>query len=168
MKWLGLSIIALVLTVASIFGVGSLLPESHVASRTRYYTKTPDQIWNVITNVEEFAAWRPGLQSAERLPPVDGRVRWREKTKYDAMTMEVMQSVQAQKLVTRIADQGLPFSGTWTFELKPVTGGTDLTITEQGEINNPIFRFIARFVIGYTSTMDKYHEGLGRRLQRSQ
>jgi hypothetical protein len=35
----------------------------------------------------------------------------------------------------------------------PATG-TRVTITERGEIYNPIFRFVARFFLGYTATMD--------------
>src|SRR5262245_53757188 len=168
MKWLAVGFIALVVLIAGTVGIGALLPESHVVSRTQHYDSPPAQIWEAITNVEQFASWRPGLESAERLPPVAGRVRWREKMNGDALTMEVLESVEASKLVTRIADEGLPFGGTWTFELKPATSGTDLTITENGEIYNPLFRFIARFVIGYTGTMDKYHEGLGQRLRSIQ
>src|SRR5262245_32615698 len=165
MKWLAAGFSALVVLVAAVAGVGALLPKAHVASRTQHYTSTPQQIWEAITNVEQFSSWRPDLQSAERLPPVGGRVRWREKTKSDALTMEVMESLEPRKLVTRIADEGLPFGGTWTFELKAATGGTDLTITERGEIYNPIFRFMARFVMGYTDTMQKYQEGLAKRLE---
>src|SRR5262245_10104727 len=164
MKWLAVGFIALVALIAATVGIGALLPESHVVSRTQHYDSPPAQIWEAITNVEQFASWRPGLQSAERLAPVAGRVRWREKMNGDALTMEVMESVEPSKLVTRIADEGLPFGGTWTFELKAATSGTDLTITENGEIYNPLFRFLARFILGYTDTMQKYQEGLAKKL----
>ena len=51
--------------------------------------------------------WRSDLRSVEQLPASDGRVRWKEQTKYDAVTMEVTEAVPEQKLVTRIADEGL-------------------------------------------------------------
>jgi hypothetical protein len=38
-----------------------------------------------------------------------------------------------------------------------------LRITEDGEIRNPIFRFVARFFLGYTATMEAYLRDLGRR-----
>ncbi len=164
MKWVLLVVIGLVVLVGVIALIGALLPQSHVASVTKQYDKGADEVWRAITEVEGFAAWRPGLQSAERLPAVEGRERWREKTKYDAMTIEVTEAVPTQRLVTRIADEGLPFGGTWTYQLKPGAGSTGLTITERGEIYNPMFRFISRFVLGYTGTMEKYHEGLSKRL----
>jgi hypothetical protein len=59
-------------------------------------------------------------------------------------------------LVARIADPSLPFGGTWTYRISPAAGGSELSITEDGEVYNPIFRFMARFVFGYTATMDAF------------
>ena len=39
-----------------------------------------------------------------------------------------------------------------------------LTITENGEIYNPVFRFVSRFITGQTSTIDEYLRALGRKL----
>ncbi len=30
-----------------------------------------------------------------------------------------------------------------------------LTVTENGEVDNPLFRFLSRYVFGHTGTMDK-------------
>ncbi len=67
--------------------------------------------------------------------------------------------------MTRIADPDLPFGGTWTFELAPEAGGTRLTITERGEIRNPIFRTMSRFVFGYGATMETFLAELRARVQ---
>ena len=64
-------------------------------------------------------------------------------------------------LVTRIADRSLPFGGTWTYVLAPDGNGTRLTITEHGEVYNPIFRFVSRFIIGHTGTMEGVLRALG-------
>jgi len=74
----------------------------------------------------------------------------------DAITFEVIESIAEQKLVTRIADKNLPFGGTWTYEIAPDNRGTTLTITEHGEVYNPVFRFISRSVIGHTAQIDQY------------
>ena len=62
--------------------------------------------------------------------------------------------------MTRIADPQLPFGGTWTQEIAPDAGGCVVTITENGEIYNPIFRFVSRFILGYTSSIDAYLKAL--------
>jgi hypothetical protein len=58
--------------------------------------------------------------------------------------------------VSQIADKNSPFGGAWIFELSPTSDGTRLNITERGEIYNPVFRFMSRFVFGYTRTLDTY------------
>jgi len=64
--------------------------------------------------------------------------------------------------VREIVGDDLPFGGTWTFEVTPTTEGSTLRITENGYVTNPIFRFVARFVMGYTSEMEKYLTGLAQ------
>ena len=72
-----------------------------------------------------------------------------------AITYERVESVPPRRMVTRI-DPGLPFGGTWTYHLVPEAEGTALTITEDGEVYNPVFRFVSRFVMGHTATIDTY------------
>jgi hypothetical protein len=58
--------------------------------------------------------------------------------------------------MVRIADPDLPFGGTWTYRLTPKGSGTRLAITEHGEVYNPLFRFVSRFVFGHTATVDRF------------
>ena len=62
-----------------------------------------------------------------------------------------------------IADKKLPYGGTWTYELSSDGTGSSVRITENGEIYNVIFRFVARFFMGYTSSIDTYLADLGRK-----
>ena len=50
----------------------------------------------------------------------------------------------------------LPFGGSWDYLIEPDGTGSKLTVTENGEVYNPIFRFVSRYVMGHTATMDKY------------
>jgi hypothetical protein len=60
----------------------------------------------------------------------------------------------------------LPFGGAWTLEVKPVAAGTELTITEDGEIYNPIFRVLSKVVFSPYWTIDTYQADLRNRLTR--
>ena len=51
--------------------------------------------------------------------------------------------------VTRIADESLPFGGSWTYRVVGNEKGCTLTIREDGEVYNPLFRFMSRFVFGH-------------------
>ncbi len=65
--------------------------------------------------------------------------------------------------VMRIAEKNLPFGGTWTIDIAPAAEGSVVRITEDGEIYNPIFRFMARFFFGYTATIEGFLRDLGQR-----
>lgn len=67
------------------------------------------------------------------------------------------------RLSTQIKGTGLPFGGDWEFKLQPEGNKTLVTITENGEIYSPVFRFVSRFLIGYSATAKKY----GNSLQQS-
>jgi len=161
MRWvLGIAglLVALVLTVCVI---GYMLPKSHVASVSARFAAPPDSIWTSLTDVAAFPRWRPGLSQVELLPDENGQRGWRELGKHDAVTYRVVESVPPRRLVTRIADQNLPYGGRWTYELTPDGPGTRLTITENGEVYNPVFRFVSRFIMGHTSTMVGVLRALG-------
>jgi len=47
-----------------------------------------------------------------------------------------------------------------------VTGegaGSRVRITEHGEVYNPVFRFVSRFIMGHSSTASAYLKALGAR-----
>jgi hypothetical protein len=48
-------------------------------------------------------------------------------------------------------------------ELLPPRNGGRVRITERGFVKNVIFRFVARFVFGYTSTMEGYLRDLAKK-----
>ena len=79
------------------------------------------------------------------------------------MKTAVVEIVPPSRLVTKIVDE-TQFGGTWTFEVTPIPSGSRLTITERGEIYNVVFRALARYVFGYTGTMDGFLEGAKRKL----
>jgi hypothetical protein len=105
------------------------------------------------------------VKSVTRLPDREGRLVWIEEGSSGRITLAVQRADPPRVLVVRIADRDLPFGGTWTYEIAAdPAGGSVLTITEDGEIYNPLFRFMARFVFGYDSTLASYLESLGGRL----
>ncbi|MFZ0819454.1 MAG: SRPBCC family protein [Candidatus Acidiferrales bacterium] len=168
MKWALIVIGVLVGIAVIVVIIGAMLPKGHVATRAARFRETPEVIWQSITDFEKFPSWRAGVTSVERLPDRDGHVVWMERGGHDAIPYELMESVAPSgnsvgRVVTRIADPKLPFGGTWTLEIAATDGGTMLRITELGEVYNPVFRFMSRFVFGQTKTMEDYLEALGKK-----
>ena len=148
--------------VGAVLVVGAVLPKRHTTTRSVRLRHSSEAVWAAITDVDGYAGWRTGLTRVERLPDADGRPRWREYTTSGKITFEVTGSAVPSRWVTRIADPDLPFGGTWTYLVTSTSdGGSTVTIAEDGEIYNPVFRFVSRFVIGHTATLDKYLTALG-------
>jgi len=163
MKWIlviGLTIAAIVALAALI---GSQLPRSHHASREQTLAALPEAIWTAITDIESFPSWRNDIKNAHRLPDRDGRPAWVEEGRSGRMTFAVERIEAPRLLVVRIADPDLPFGGTWTYEITPAADRTRLRIVEDGEIYNPLFRFMARFIFGYEGTIATYMAALEKR-----
>ncbi len=165
MVWIVAAVGILVVVVALVALVGSVLPKGHVVTRMAHFNRPPTEIWQVITDFAGQVSWRSDLRRVERLPNIEGREVWQETLgRGQSITFESMESVPRRRLVRRIADEHLPFGGTWTMEVAEYGEVSSLMITEDGEVKNPFFRFISRFIIGQTATIDGYLKALGEKL----
>jgi hypothetical protein len=159
--WLGLALVGLTGVVAL---VGWLLPVGHTATRSATIARPTADVYASIADVAAYPQWWSDISRVEMLPAEPGAMRFREHTSSGPVVMEVVEAAPPHRFVTRIADPGQPFGGTWTFELAPEPAGTRLPITERGEVYNPIFRFMSRFVFGQTGTMERFLRALSARL----
>jgi uncharacterized protein YndB with AHSA1/START domain len=146
--------------------VGSRLDPGHsVSCIALFATSTPETLWDRLVDVRQHPRWRPDLKAVEAVETDDdGAVRWVELGRFGRVPFERVEAVPPEKLVTRIADPALAFGGTWTYELDRRVEGTRLTITERGEIREPVFRFLSRYLFNKHSTMRKFIEALAKEL----
>src|SRR6185503_5397007 len=114
---IGLSIIgALVLLVAVIALIGSQLPKAHTASRSIVLRQTPQNVYTVIRDFKSAPAWRSDVKSIEVIEMPGQKLRFIEHGS-DDVTYEVTEDVPSQRMVTRILNTDLGYSGQWTYEL---------------------------------------------------
>ena len=143
--------------------VGYLLPVKHVASVSAQIPAAPEQVWSALTDVAAYPKWRGDVTSVEMLPADSGHVAWRERGKNDAISYAIEQAEPPRRLVTRITDKSLPFGGSWEYIVSPEGSGSRVQITEHGEVYNPVFRFVSRFIMGHTATASAFLRSLGAR-----
>ena len=130
MRWVIWVVGSLAVIVAVVAIVGSMLPQQHTASRTARVALAPAGLYPILVQMAQ-ASTDPPVRVERQEPP--------------------------SLLVTTISDPKLPFGGSWTYRLEPAgTAASDLTITENGEVYNVIFRFMSRFVFGHHATMDAF------------
>lgn len=142
--------------VLLVFLIGWMLPVSHVASASATLPRPAETVYAMVSDVASYPRWWSDMSRVETLPPVDGRPRFRQHMGSDAVVIEVLEAAAPTRFVTRIADPDQPFGGTWTIEIAPSGAGSTLTVTERGEVYNPLFRFVSRFVMGHTATIESF------------
>ena len=134
MRWVFYVLAVLVVVVAVVAAIGAMLPKKHTASRTAAIALPPDALFKLLLEIT-----------------------------FGDVPVRVERQEAPSLLVTRVVE-GQPFGGTWTYRIAPAPGGSQLTITEDGEVYNVIFRFMSRFVFGHYATLDAYLTNLQARL----
>jgi len=126
MKWILIALVVVAAVIAVMAAIGATLPRDHVATRSLALRRPAEEVWPAI------------LQA----------------TAASGVPVDVVESDPPRRQVTRIKDTEKMFGGTWTITIRPSPTGSTLTITEDGWVGNPIFRFVSRYVMGHHATMD--------------
>ena len=126
MRWVLIIVGGLVLLIDIVAAIGATLPRNHTATRTLRVRRPPQEAWTAITQA----------MSASDVP------------------VDIVESDPPRKLVSKVKETEKMFGGTWTVAVAPLENGSTVTITEDGWVANPIFRFVSRFVMGHHATMD--------------
>jgi uncharacterized membrane protein len=152
---------AIALAVLLIALIGWRLPKQHSVTRSVLLHKTPDAVYAVTRDFAATPKWRRDVREVTVTTTPDGRLNFREDGKNGTVNYELAEDVPGQRMVTRITDTDLGYSGKWTYVLAPEGPNTRVSITEDGEVSNVIFRFLSRYAFGHTATIDTYLKSLG-------
>jgi len=161
--WLPIVAATLVALLGLLWLLGRRVPEGHVASCSARFGRPPEELWQLVSDFEGWPSWNRWIRSAKRREDPDREV-WVLRTRQGPLPSEVVTREAPRLLVTRVADDKLPFGGTWTWRIEPDGGGCRVTVTEDGVIKNPLFRFLGAKVFGYHGTMRAFLTALGQRL----
>jgi len=169
MIWILYVIAVLIGLVAIMALVGSRLPATHLAARAARFAHPPDDVWRALRDRDGQTSWRSDLKKLEPLPAESGGERFRETSQHGVITFAVDEVTppaagRPGRMITRIADDQLPFGGRWIYVVAADGTGTRLTITEDGIVRNPVFRFLSRYVFGHTKTLETFLHDLGKHL----
>jgi len=147
--------------------IGSRLPKTHTASRSIYLHQSSAQVYAAARDFGSSPSWRSEVKSIDVQTRPGERLHFREQGKNGTVNYELAEDVPSTRMVTRILDTDLGYSGKWTYVFKTENGGTRVTITEDGEVSNVLFRFMSRYVFGQTATLDTYLNSLAKRFGES-
>jgi len=156
--------------IAPIIGmglVGWFLDPYHEVSSTARYQSSVEEVWEVISDFEKSAEWRESVEAVKKGGIEDGHQIWVEVHGPREIPLAVTAFEPNRRFVMETARDDMPFSGSWTFEVREDGRGSALTITERATIGNPVFRFMSRYFLGHHTSVDTYHQDLARRLGQS-
>ena len=152
----------IILAILLIAMIGSLLPKNHSVTRSVLLPKSPETVYAVARDFGSIPKWRADVRDVKVTTDQSGRVHFREEGKHGAVNYELAEDSAGKSMVTRITDTNLGYAGKWTYVFAAEGPGTRLTITEDGEVSNVVFRFVSRYAFGHTATIDSYLTSLGK------
>ena len=163
MKWILVLFGVLVAAVAIAYTVGTRLPQDHLAAARARFAVPPDSVYAAITDVDAYPKWRKDVKSVSRLPAQSGHTAWRETAGSGVLDYEATVAIRPNRVVNTITTKGAGFAGRWIFQILPDSLGSTLTITEEGTVQQPLFRFLQRYVFGTHAAMETFLHSLGGR-----
>jgi len=162
-KWalyVGVALVGVVVLTAL---VGVMLPKDHEARGSEEFRAAPPVVYAVISDFARYPEWRTGVTRVD-VQDDPQRPLVTEHGSAGVIPYRVEQNQPPSKLVMRIADPNLGFGGTWTFEIFPNDSGSELILTEHGEVSNPFFRVMSQLFFSPTATIDTYLADLKKKL----
>lgn len=157
MKWVWIVLAAIAAIGVVVAAIGAMLPQSHTATRSARFRRSTEEVFAVVTGPPE---WRSSVKEFGTLP--NGNT-WEVDSSNERIEYQILENTPPNRYVTKIATQGIPYGGGWEIEITPIADGSTIRVTENGEVYNVIFRFVSRFIIGHTSTIETYLQDLGRK-----
>ncbi|MFN2325832.1 MAG: SRPBCC domain-containing protein [Gemmatimonadales bacterium] len=157
-----LLIVAFILVIVGVtFAYGNSLPREHVVTSRIELNQPIDQVWTVVRNPAALRGTWSDLTSAERVTDASGRETWVQVVDGFEMRLQITEAQPPRRMVTTVmADAEAAFGGTWTYVLAATPGGTQVTITEAGYINSPLYRAMGQ-MFGLHGSIDGYLKALG-------
>lgn len=138
--------------------IGYVTPVKHTASISEELKLPDHKLYKLLTNVKNYPKWRTELKEVK----VISESEWVEVSKFGEMGFNFTELVENKRVVGTIKpDKNMQFGGSWTYELE-ATGDktTKLTITENGEVYSPFFRFVSKYIMGHKGTMKRFMQNL--------
>ena len=164
---IAVSLVAFLIIVGLVFYfAGASMPREHRSVVTATFKARRATVWAAITDYAAMPSWWPAVKGIrlEKLP--DGtELTWNKDSHGREMAFRTGESHPNEKLVRVIVGDDQPFGGTWTFVLADApSGGTQLTLTEDGFIKPPVFRAVAKWFIGLDATQNDFVANLEKHL----
>jgi hypothetical protein len=153
--YLLISLIVIFVTIALVWGM--MIPPELQLIKTAVVNRTPEQVWQLISNHNTEVAWRTDLKQTIRMPDVEGNEVWNEiqKDGFGAQWRDVVRTPNQK--IERWLHNSPNYAASWRVELTPADANkTTVKITEFTDYKNPLLCFIDRKLKDPMSRIENY------------
>ncbi|GII94413.1 SRPBCC family protein [Sinosporangium siamense] len=155
------ALVVVLVTIGTL--LGRRLPVGHRTTTRVRLRRKPAAVWKVLANMEAYPAWRPELSQVEKLPDENGKPRWRQHEGGDKTTYELVEAASPHRLVFRVTGGRRSYGGSQAYEITRSPTGCTVTLTEHGEVYNPVLRLLYRHLVGHGTTARRTLKALAAR-----
>lgn len=162
-KIMKIVLIVLALMIALPLIIGLFLPNERTFIKTAQFKNSPQEIWDIMTDVKGQESWRNDVKSIQMISDKKGAEKWTEiPKKGQSITFQVKTYQAPNRYDIEIVDSG--FSGYWEGRINKENGITKVEFKEVIVVKNPFFKVFAYLFVDLNQTMDLYLENLKKKL----
>lgn len=162
LKALGKLLLVLLFVVGAAWFYGSRQPREHISRSTITLVTAPEPVFKTIRDIERQPTWWLDVRSVTRITNHKREAWEQDMGSFGKVRIEVTSEWPGERLVTTILnDQQKDWGGKWTYIIRPNASGTQVTIIEEGWVDQPLFRVMMKLSGGPHRTMDSYLRSLG-------
>lgn len=147
------------------FIIGLLLPKERVVTRQSVYPVTPDVLYSIVLNNDDWQ-YRTGLKNLIIIENNYDYEIW-EETTLDGVTIRFTTKEKRPFSFYSFDMDSKMFSGYWTATFEPVNKNETLfTATEYISVKNPIIKVLSYLFFDIEKLMDNYQNDLKNRVEK--
>lgn len=162
-----LAVVFVVIVVITYVG-GYMLPPNHSSKTRGVINKAPEVLFDYLLDFPKWPRWNREVKNPMRLPDQNGHMVW-QLGEHTLEIVEILKPIAGNPghFIMRVADPKSPFKGTWTWVIEHIGGASQVTIIEEGNVQSPLWRFLAKFLFGHNATAKTHLHALAQHYEQA-
>lgn len=161
MYWILFVMGAVAAVVIALLVGGLTTPRAHAVVRSASINAAASVVWTHVRDVARHAEWREALEEVT-IEDDGGMLRWTARTTTGSARYEMTGEDPPRRFSARSLDDDLSASSEWTWQVDGDQHASIVTITERGEVPNPVVRFVRTHLTGFAGPVEQYLRDLAR------
>ncbi len=158
-RWAIIAVGLIIGMVAVVWIIGATLPRKHTVSVSKRFETPAETLFKAAIDIDGWPKWRSGVDEVIHL---DGPgFRAETISGDDRLAFDFDVDFKQLRMTSNIITEDIPFGGEWIIQVEAIAPKQSrITITENGFVDPPIWRFFSKFLIGHKRTAQQFLDDL--------